>query len=130
MKITSNINIHNINIIISYQFDEDSNNISSEVTDVITVSESAMTFKEVIMKSIKNFSVLMNGLIINSELPNMIFAAVRKLVHEHFLRDINCKFGSGIISEIINIADDIRASKINTPVDHFSTWDRTLKAFN
>lgn len=122
------------NIVMPDQSDDDSNNIGSEVMDGIRLSDSAITFKEV--KNIENFNVLVNGLVINSELSKYLLAKYYDLcssqkvfLHEHLLEGLNCKLAAGIISETINIADAIRASKINTPEDHFSTWETTLKAF-
>lgn len=119
---------------ISVHCDKDSEDIRPEVMDGIRLSDSVIPFEEV--KSIMDFNILANGLIINSELPKYLQGKYYDLccsqnafLHEHLIDGLNCKLVAGIISETINIADAIRASNITTPVDDFATWDRTLTAF-
>ncbi|GMN37594.1 hypothetical protein TIFTF001_006936 [Ficus carica] len=119
---------------ISVHCDKDSEDIRPEVLDGIRLSDSVIPLEEV--KSIADFNILANGLIINSELPKYLQGKYYDLccsqnafLHEHLIDGLNCKLVAGIISETINIADAIRASKITTPVDDFATWDKTLKAF-
>ncbi|KAF6176141.1 hypothetical protein GIB67_023432 [Kingdonia uniflora] len=50
------------------------------------------------------------------------------LLHEDLVKH-NSKLVDGIISEMIIIADDIKASKVSTFVDEFATWDRNLQGF-
>ncbi|KAF5448668.1 hypothetical protein F2P56_029177 [Juglans regia] len=113
---------------------EDDSDFSSEILDGIRLAESVVDFKQV--RSIEDFVVLVNGLVINSELPKFLLTKYHKLccsqkafLHDHLLEGLNCKLAAGIISETINISDAIRASKICTSQDNFSTWEKTLKAF-
>lgn len=107
---------------------------SSEGLDRIKLSESAVDFKQV--RSIEDFIILVNGLVINCELPQFLLTKYHELccsqetfLHDHLLKGLNCKLAAGIISETINIADAIRASKISTSQEDFSIWKKTLKAF-
>ena len=120
---------------ISDQSDKDSGNISPEVSDGIRLSGSVVAFEEV--RSLDDFEILVNGLVINSELSQYLrgkyyelCCSQKMLLHENLLDGLNCKLIAGIISETINIADAIKASKItSSDVDAFSIWDKTLKAF-
>jgi hypothetical protein len=106
----------------------------SEILDGIRLSESVVDFKQV--RSIGDFIILVNGLVINSELSKFLVnkyyelcCSQKSFLHEHLLEGLNSKLAAGIISETINIADAIRSCKICTSQDHFSTWEKTLKAF-
>lgn len=113
---------------------EDDSDFGSEILDGIRLSDSKVDFKQV--RSIEDFSVLVNGLVINSELPKFLLTkyfglccSQKSFLHDHLLEGLNCKLAAGIISETINIADAIRVCKISTSQEHLSTWDKTLKAF-
>ncbi|GMY06021.1 B3 domain-containing protein Os01g0234100-like [Fagus crenata] len=113
---------------------EDDSDFGSEILDGIRLSDSMVDFKQV--RSIEDFSVLVNGLVINSELPKFLLTkyfglccSQKSFLHDHLLEGLNCKLAAGIISETINIADAIRVCKISTSQEHLSTWDKTLKAF-
>lgn len=116
------------------QSEDDSKALGSEVMDGIRLSESAVDFKEV--KSIEDFNVVVNGLVIDSALSKHLQAKYYDLcrsqnsfLHASLLEGLNCRLAVGMISETINIADAIRASKFTTPEGNFSIWDQTLKAF-
>lgn len=113
---------------------EEYKDFSSEVLGGIRFLESTINFQEV--TSVENFNILVNGLIIDSEFSKHIKTKYYELccsqkmfLHEHLLEGLNCKLVAGMISEIINIADAIRASRITTPTDSFVVWHKTLKAF-
>ncbi|KAM6558155.1 hypothetical protein CsatA_027394 [Cannabis sativa] len=119
----------------SEQSDKDTEVLGPEALDGIRLSdESAVSFDQV--KHLDDFNILVNGLIINSELPKYLLAKYYELccsqkafLHENILEGLNCKLVAGVISETINIADAIRASKISSSVNDFTTWEKTLKAF-
>lgn len=120
---------------ISYHSENDSDNLVSEVLDGIKLSESDVEFKDV--KSINDFSIVVNGLIINSELSRHhqikyydLCRSQNSFLHQRLLEGLNCKLAAGVITETINIADAIRASKLVTSEDNFVTWTTTLKAFD
>ncbi|KAK4264718.1 hypothetical protein QN277_025854 [Acacia crassicarpa] len=101
--------------------------LGSEVLNGIRLSESLITFKEV--TSIEKFSIVVNGLALDSELSKHLMAKYYEIccsqgmfLHEHLLEGQNCKLVVGMICETINIADAIRASKITTSSDTFAVW--------
>ncbi|XP_021296244.1 B3 domain-containing protein Os01g0234100-like [Herrania umbratica] len=117
-----------------YHSENDSEDLGSEVLDGIRLSESIVEFKEV--KSIENFKILANGLIINSELAKYVqmkyyelCCSQKSFLHDHLLGGLNYKLVAGVIAETVNIADAIRAAKLTTSHHNFLTWDQTLKSF-
>ncbi|KAF7840852.1 B3 domain-containing protein [Senna tora] len=113
---------------------EDDEDLGSEILGGIRLSESTITFQQV--TSIENFNIIVNGLVIDSELSQHLktkyyelCSSQRMFLHENLLEGLNCKLVSGIICETINIADAIRASKITSPPGGFTIWSKTLKAF-
>lgn len=129
------ISYHNPEAEILDQSDNDNKNIEiSEVLDGIRLSDSGVSFQQV--RSFEDFNVVVNGLVIDSEISKYLKAKYYELcssqktfLHEHLLQGLNCKLAAGIILETINIADAIRASKITTSKDDYATWDKTLKCF-
>ncbi|KAF3435388.1 hypothetical protein FNV43_RR22477 [Rhamnella rubrinervis] len=126
---------NNLEAVISVDHsDNDSEGNNSEVLDGIRLSESDVRFQEV--RGLEDFNILVNGLIIDSEFSKYLKTKYYELccsqqtfLHEGLLEGLNCKLAAGIISETINIADAIRASKITTSEANFTTWNKTLKAF-
>lgn len=119
---------------ISHHSESDIQNLATEDWDGCKLSGSVMDFKEV--KSIDDFSIIVNGLIIDSELSDHhrikyyeLCRCQNSFLHERLLGGVNSKLAAGVIAETINIADAIRASKLFTTVDNFITWGTTLKAF-
>lgn len=119
---------------LSEMLDRDIEDIGPEILDGIRLSESVVSFEKV--RNIGDFKILVNGLIINSEFSKHMLnkyydlcCSQKTFLHEHLLEGLNCKLVVGVISETINIADAIRASKITSSVNDFATWDKTLKAF-
>ncbi|KAL6963996.1 hypothetical protein U1Q18_035002 [Sarracenia purpurea var. burkii] len=83
----------------------------------------------------KNFTIVVNGLTVDSELSKRIrekyydLCCTRKsYLHNGLLKTINSTMAAGIISETTNLADAIRACKISTSQDDFATWEKTLEA--
>ncbi|CAK9318075.1 unnamed protein product [Citrullus colocynthis] len=100
----------------------------------IRLSDSTLDFDKV--NSLNDFTISVNGLIIDSEFSSYIrtkyyelCCSQKSFLHDHILEGLNYKLVSGIISETINIADAIRACKITTSKEHLVTWDKTLTAF-
>ncbi|XP_060168244.1 B3 domain-containing protein Os01g0234100-like isoform X3 [Lycium barbarum] len=115
------------------QCGNDSDN-ASEVLEGIRFSESRIEFKDV--KDYSGFNILVDGLIIDSEVPAHIrtkyydlCSTQNSFLHDHLLGGLNVKLAAGMITETVNIADAIRASKISTPREYLDTWDNTLKGF-
>lgn len=120
--------------LVSEQSEDESKDLGSEVLNGLKFCESVVDFKEV--KSFEDFSVVVNDLVIDSALAKYLRTKYYELccsqnsfLHNSILDGLNCRLISGMISETINIADAIRASKLTTPQDNFDTWDKTLKAF-
>nr|XP_009778966.1 PREDICTED: B3 domain-containing protein Os01g0234100-like [Nicotiana sylvestris] len=116
----------------SEQCGNDSDN-GSEVLS-IRFSESRLEFKDV--NDFSGFNILVDGLIIDAEIPAHIrtkyydlCCTQKSFLHDHLLGGLNCKLAAGMITETVNIADAIRASKISIPRDYLDTWDNTLKGF-
>lgn len=118
----------------SDQSEDESKDPGSEILDGIRFCECFVEFKAV--KSINDFSIVLNGLAIDSALSQHLRTKYYELccsqnsfLHDSLLDGLNCRLVAGMISETINIADAIRASKLTTPLDNFAIWDKTLKAF-
>lgn len=116
------------------QSENDSEEVGSEVLEGFKISTPPVQFKDV--TSLDNFNILVDGLVVDSELPEDIRCNYYKLccsqnafLHENLAQGINFKLIVGTISEIVNIADALRACKFSTSRDEFAMWDKTLKAF-
>ncbi|KAK4847527.1 hypothetical protein QYF36_002964 [Acer negundo] len=114
--------------------ENESRPFGSEALDRIILSESTVDFKDV--KSIEDFKIVVNGLVINSTLSKHLLSRYYELcctqssfLHDGLLGNLNYKLVVGMIAEIIDIADAIRASSITTSQSDFATWENTLKAF-
>ncbi|CAI0457048.1 unnamed protein product [Linum tenue] len=124
----------------NYVLDESKNgsdeDFGFDIPDGIRMSsESTVDFRQV--KSFADFDIIVNGLVINSELSKQLqhkyyeLCSSQKLfLHERILDGLNCKLIVGVISQTINIADAIRASELGTQQkEEFVTWESTLSAF-
>ncbi|OMP00712.1 hypothetical protein COLO4_12449 [Corchorus olitorius] len=114
--------------------ENDSEELGSEVSGGIRLCDSIIDFKDV--TSFEDFNIVVNDLIINSELSKYLqvkyydlCCSQKSYLHDHLLEGLNCRLVCGIISETINIADAIRAAKLTTPQRSFETWNSTLKSF-
>ncbi|CAI9104355.1 OLC1v1003010C1 [Oldenlandia corymbosa var. corymbosa] len=108
--------------------------LSPEVLDGIRFSETVLEFKDV--KGLEAFSILVDGLVIDSEIPMHLRSKYFQLcssrnafLHSNLFKGLNCKLVAGVIAETVNISDAIRAAKLTTPLDHLQVWDATLKSF-
>ncbi|KAH0748677.1 hypothetical protein KY290_027909 [Solanum tuberosum] len=116
------------------QCGNDSDN-GSEVLEGIRFSQSRVEFKDV--KDYSGFSILVDGLIIDSEVPALhirtkyydLCRTQNSFLHDHLLAGLNVKLAAGMITETVNIADAIRACTSSTPREFLETWDSTLKGF-
>ncbi|XP_058215831.1 B3 domain-containing protein Os01g0234100-like isoform X3 [Rhododendron vialii] len=88
------------------------------------------------VKSFKHFNILVDGLSIDSEIPKHIRVKYfnlcqsrRAFLHARLFHGLNIKLVSGIISEIVNIADAIRACTLTTSRNKFEVWEKSLKSF-
>ncbi|KAK6923025.1 B3 DNA binding domain [Dillenia turbinata] len=115
--------------------ENDSEEVASEVLgDPNNSSGLVIQFKDI--EKFENFTILVHGLAIDSELPEHIrkkyyelCCSQKAFLHENLLKGITGKLIVGVISETVNIADAISACKLTTTRHEFEVWDRTLKAF-
>ncbi|CAK7337651.1 unnamed protein product [Dovyalis caffra] len=115
------------------QSENDSEEVGSEVLEGFKLSLPAVQFKDI--KSFEDFNILVDGLVLDSELPEDIRSKYYKLccsqnafLHDNLIKGVNLKLIAGIISETVNIADAMRACTLTTSRDEFATWDKALKA--
>ncbi|GMH02701.1 hypothetical protein Nepgr_004540 [Nepenthes gracilis] len=108
--------------------------LSSQVMDGIRLAESAVCFENV--ERFESFSILVDGLIIDSKFSDHLrrkyyelCCSQKSFLHEHLLQGLNCTLIVGIISEIVNIADAIRACKASASHNDLLIWKKTLMAF-
>ncbi|KAJ9170712.1 hypothetical protein P3X46_018801 [Hevea brasiliensis] len=118
---------------VAEQSENDSEEVGSEVLEGFKLSLPAIQFENV--KDFENFNILVDGLVLDSELSEdvrrkyyQLCCSQNAFLHENLIKGINFKLIAGIISEIVNIADAIRACNLTTPRNEFNTWDKTLKA--
>ncbi|KAI9114278.1 hypothetical protein K1719_014506 [Acacia pycnantha] len=98
-------------------------------------TECTNTFQRVaITSSVEDFNVVVNGVVLDSQLSKQVKTKYYELccsqgtlIHEHLPEGQNYKLVVGMISEIVNIADAIRASNITTSLDCFAKWYKNLK---
>uniref|UniRef100_A0A7N2R6U1 TF-B3 domain-containing protein n=2 Tax=Quercus lobata TaxID=97700 RepID=A0A7N2R6U1_QUELO len=116
------------------QSENDSEEVGSEVLEGSKLSGPPVQFKDI--KSFVRFNILVDGMPIDSELSEDIRRKYFKLcnsqnafLHDSLVKGINYNLIVGIILETVNIADAIKASKLTTTREEFSSWDQTLKAF-
>ncbi|KAK1439919.1 hypothetical protein QVD17_05744 [Tagetes erecta] len=106
----------------------------SDVSEGLRFSQSVLEFKEI--KGIDDFSIVVDDLVIDSEIPKHfkikyydLCLSQKTYLHENLLKGLNVKLAVGIIFETVTIADAIRACKVDIARDDIDTWDKTLKAF-
>lgn len=117
------------------QSQSDSEEVVSEVMEDFKLPGRLLKFEDI--KSFLNFSILVDGMSIDSEFPDDIRKKYYKLccsqnafLHDRLVKGINYKLVVGIISETVNIAYAIKASNLmTTSQGEFSTWDKTLLGF-
>lgn len=119
---------------ISMSDDDNSDNLDTETSNGIRLSESLLRFEDV--KSFQDFSIQVNGLILDSEIPKHVKTkyydlcrSQNKFLHDKLVKDLNSQLVAGVISETINIADGIRAINPSRCLDYLQTWDKTLNGF-
>ncbi|XP_076940159.1 B3 domain-containing protein Os01g0234100-like [Bidens hawaiensis] len=86
--------------------------------------------------NIDDFSIVVDDLIIDSEIPKDFQVKYYELchsqnsyLHENLVKGLNVKLAAGVILHTVTLADAIRACKVGVARDDFDTWDKTLKAF-
>ena len=115
------------------QSENDSEETGSEVLEGSKSFEPAIQFKDI---SFDNFNILVDGLLIDPDLPEDTRAKYYDLcrsqnafLHEKIVEGLNCRLIAEIISQTVKFADALRACKLTTSRVEFTNWERTLKAF-
>ncbi|KAI9089028.1 hypothetical protein K1719_029307 [Acacia pycnantha] len=113
------------------QCEYESDEAGSEVLEGLGME---LKFKDV--KGFENFSIIIDGIPIDSELPQEVRKKYYKLchsqqafLHENLIKGINHNLFVGIISEVVNIADALRSSSLRISAAEFAKWDKELLAF-
>lgn len=116
------------------QSENDSEEVGSEVLESSKLSRPTVNFNDI--KSFENFSILVDGLLLDSELPEDTRRVYYKLccsqnafLHEDIIKGLNHKLIVGTIYETVKIANAIKSCKLTTPQDDFAAWDKSLNAF-
>ncbi|MCD9644775.1 hypothetical protein HAX54_033209 [Datura stramonium] len=116
------------------QSGNDSDEVASEILEGSRSSGLAANFRDI--KSLEEFRILVNGVCIDSELPEHIRRKYYELccsknafLHDRLLQGLHCKLVAGMIFEVVNIADMIRACKLTTPRKEFDIWEKSLRSF-
>ncbi|CAI0447141.1 unnamed protein product [Linum tenue] len=85
---------------------------------------------------IKEFSVVVNGTEIDSELSDHhrqkyyeLCCSQRTFLHGNLLDSINCKLAAEIIIGTVDIAESIRASTLSSSRREYAVWEKNLKGF-
>ncbi|KAK3195762.1 hypothetical protein Dsin_027072 [Dipteronia sinensis] len=117
-----------------HQLEKDGEDLGPNTLEGAETSESIGNFKGV--KSIDNFTIIVNNLAIDSEISHNhrtkyyeLCSSQHCYLHDHLLRSINCKLAAEIITQTVNIAEAIRSCNISTSRADYEIWDKTLKGF-
>ncbi|KAL3813611.1 hypothetical protein ACJIZ3_014879 [Penstemon smallii] len=112
----------------------DSDEVASEVLEGSKFSGSSSQFKDV--NTFEEFHIVVNGVCIDSELPEHIrrkyydlCCSKNAFLHNRLLPGLYCKLAAGIIFETVNTADAIRSCKLTTPRKEFEIWEKSLRSF-
>ncbi|CAL1380662.1 unnamed protein product [Linum trigynum] len=115
------------------QSENDSEEVGSEVLEGFKLSFPGLKFEDI--QSFEDFSIVIEGLVLDSELTEDVRRKYYKLcccqnafLHKNLIKGLNFKLIAGVISETISIADAMRGCDLSTSQDEFATWDKTLKA--
>ncbi|KAI3840003.1 hypothetical protein MKX03_020491 [Papaver bracteatum] len=108
--------------------------IDSDVPEGIKLLGYMDEFQE--MKNLESFTVEVNDLAIDFEIPKHIQSKYYELcrsqnssLHKDLVMGSNSKLVVGIIFEVVNLAEGIRACKLSTPREELEAWENSLKAF-
>ncbi|KAJ8766652.1 hypothetical protein K2173_001172 [Erythroxylum novogranatense] len=119
---------------VANQSENDSKDNGCKILELIRSSGPDDSFKDI--KGIENFSIIVNGMAIDSELSDHHWAKYYELccsqasfLHENILSSMNQKLVAEIIVETVNVSDAIRTSKLSTSHADYAVWDKTLKGF-
>ncbi|KAF9602754.1 hypothetical protein IFM89_030910 [Coptis chinensis] len=97
----------------------------------VRLSEKTLEFKD--MKDLDSFTIAVNGLNIDSKFSKNdrekyyeLCRSQDTFLHDNLREGINIKLAAGAISETVDIADAIKASKLSSPQEDFAAWEKSL----
>lgn len=97
-------------------------------------SSRSTSFRNIV--NFEDFSIMVDGLVIDSELPEDIrekyydlCSVKNEFLHARLFPGLNSKLIVGMICEIVDISNAIRACSIMTSRYQFKKWEKTLKSF-
>lgn len=112
----------------------DSDEVASEVLEGTKFLGSSSQFSDV--KNYEEFQIVVNGVCIDSELPEDVHLKYYELccsqnafLHDCLLPSLHSKLAASILVETINIADAIRCCRPTTPRKDFEVWEKSLRSF-
>ncbi|XP_042497517.1 B3 domain-containing protein Os01g0234100-like [Macadamia integrifolia] len=116
------------------QFGNNNEKVGSKGLEGIRLATATMEFKDV--KNFKDFTIIVNGWNIDSELPEHVrakyyelYCSQKAFLHDHLLPVVNCKMITGIIPGIVDVADFIRSCNLTTSENDFANCNKCLDAF-
>ncbi|KAJ6310549.1 hypothetical protein OIU76_015300 [Salix suchowensis] len=119
---------------VANQSENESEDRASETLRVIKLSGSTVDFNNV--KGIENFSILLNGFSIDSELSEHhrmryyeLCRSQKSFLHSNLLNSINHNLAVEIIIGTVDISEGIKSSKLSSSQADYGVWDKTLKGF-
>ncbi|KAJ6409628.1 hypothetical protein OIU84_009177 [Salix udensis] len=119
---------------VANQSENESEDRASETLRVIKLSGSTVDFNNV--RDIENFSILLNGSSIDSELSEHhrtryyeLCRSQKSFLHSNLLNSINHNLAVEIIIGTVDISEGIRSSKLSSSQADYGVWDKTLKGF-
>ncbi|KAL6551715.1 hypothetical protein OROGR_007869 [Orobanche gracilis] len=111
-----------------------SDEVASEVLEGTKSNGSSFRFKDV--KTFEEFRITVNGVCLDSELPEDIRRIYYDLccsrnayLHDDVLPGLYDKLAAGMIAETSNIAEFIRGCTITTPGKDFEVREKSLRSF-
>lgn len=120
--------------LLEQQSGNDSDGVASEVLEDSKSSQLAVSFGDI--KNFEDFSIVINGQCIDSDIPEHIRRKYYELccskntfLHYWLLPGLCCELVVGMIFELVNIADAIRTCKLTTTIKEFEKWDKSLRSF-
>ncbi|KAG8384393.1 hypothetical protein BUALT_Bualt04G0113400 [Buddleja alternifolia] len=112
----------------------DSDEVASEVLEGTKFSGSSFHFKDI--KSFEEFHIVVNGVCIDSELPETtrrkyydLCCSKNAFLHDRLLPGLYSKLAAGMVFETISIVDAIRGCNVTTPRKDFEVWEKSLRSF-
>ncbi|XP_026413447.1 B3 domain-containing protein Os01g0234100-like isoform X2 [Papaver somniferum] len=108
--------------------------IDTEVSEGARLPEPIAGIQE--FTNLDSFTIIVNDMLIDPEISEDVRSKYYELcrsqkayLHEHLMEGPNRKIVTAIISDIVNIADAVRAIKLSTPTDIFEAWEKSLKFY-